>query len=139
MSLTLLLGSYLTSLLGFSLGKSTQEEHHEIKTKALLCSYLLQIVATLSIILSQNYILIGIGLLSLINIAIGYFKYHPILEFNAVIVFSTLVFAYVTTELFFLMILPLISLIIENSFKSYHRKEELYKLGIVLLLGILLF
>ena len=139
MSLTLLLGSYLTSLLGFSLGKSTQEEHHEIKTKALLGSYVLQIIATLSIIFSQNYILIGIALLSLVNIGIGYFKYHPILEFNAVIVFCTIVFAYATTELFFLMILPLISLIIENSFKSYHRKEELYKLGIVLLLGIVLF
>ncbi len=138
MSIFVIIGGYVTSFFGFSLGKATLEEHHEIKTKALFLSYLLQLFAIVCLIITKEVEYIGLGILSFVLLCIGYFKYHSILEFNAVILYSILFSIYFKTDYFFLVIFPLVSLIIENSFKKFHKKEEIYKLVIVCILGILL-
>jgi hypothetical protein len=138
MELLSLLGGYVTSFLGFSLGKSTLEEHNEIKIKALFFSYMFQFLAILGLFYIYSTLSIILGTVFLLILLIGYFKNHYILEFNTLLLYITTFYLYFSTDYFFITILPIISLIIENSFKKFNRREEIYKFVIIVILGLLI-
>lgn len=138
MDIFVLLGGYVTSFFGFSLGKSTLEEHNEIKVKALFFSYFFQLLSILGLFYVNTIQSILLGIVLLLILIFGYLKNHYMLEFNALLLYISTFYFYFSSELFFITILPIISLIIENSFKKFNRKEEIYKLIIIIVIGFLI-
>ncbi len=131
---------YLLSFFGFSLGKSTKDEHKEVKIYALNFSYAIQIILSIFILFFNfNIITLLIVLISGILIYLSYFKNHSLIEFNSIFLYSYLFFTLLDTQYIYFSFLSLLTIIIENSFEKFNFKNELYKIILIIILSLLFY
>lgn len=134
--------SYFLNFFGFSLGKSTLEEHKEIKKNVLFTSQILILILySILIILFIEKIFELIIIVSLLNYYLFSLKHHKkyFLEFHEILIYSiTLIFLnHSFKENLLLGVIPIIYMIIRNSFEKFHLKKEIYKIVLVFIIYII--
>lgn len=130
----LFLFSYVLTLFGFLLGKSTKEEKEEIEffVKKFVRALTLFVFALLIYFLLRSLLLILLTLM--IGIYLLTFKY-PLLKDIHLIVFFVFGFSFFTKilEMPYLAVLPIFVLFFENSMKKFRLKEQVFIFGTMLL------
>lgn len=132
--------SFIISLSGFLLGKSTLEEHKEIKKIVFIFNDILRIIVLIILIYftyNTKYIYI-ISILVLIYIFS--LKLKILRELIDIILLGfSLSFFYKIGDLtnIYYSLIPLFIIIIDNSFKKFNLKEFIYSFIIYLIIFIL--
>lgn len=134
--------SYILTLSGFLLGKSTKEEHKEIK-KYILNYYtkiILSIFYIISIGLFYNQIMISflIGLIFILHISF-WTKKNLLALFNIIsLSILFLIYYYLKIDYLSLILILIGVILIINSFKKFKLKEILYEISIYIILYVIL-
>jgi hypothetical protein len=138
----LYISSFFLSQLGFLLGKSTLAEHKEIKKYTLFTSecFKLLFYASLVYLFYDSYLIILFLILFAFHIISKRYNNSDLLNFHNILLLSLSLLLIYKSYLFLVLIL-IFSIIIENSFREFRLKEELYSLIfyviIYLLFGII--
>ncbi len=130
--------SYFLTLLGFLLGKSTLEEHIEIKKTTLILVDILTLFLYLGLfyLIGFNFNLI-IFILSFILFGFS-FKFDLIKPLHDVFLFAIVFnFFYLNNFGFiYLVLFPMFFLVVQNSFDKFNFRELFYEILILILVFI---
>jgi len=124
--------TYILTLSGFLLGKSTTDEHKEIKKYIL--KYYTKIIISLFYMISiglfyeQTLITILISILFIFHIS--FWKKKDILHFMNIISLGILlpIYYYLKLEYVYIVLILICVIIAINSFKKFNRKEIAYEI-----------
>lgn len=133
----LYLFSFLTTYLGFILGKITLEEHKQIKDKVLVLSDVLKLIFYIfAIYFSKDFNLIYLfGFMFLLFIASKYFKNEKLVKIHDISLLALSIFAFsVLDEKIYIILLIVFAIIFENSFRKFNWKEELGHIALYLVI-----
>lgn len=122
--------SYILTLSGYLLGKSTKEEHSEIKSKILFFRDVLVYVFYLSMFyVFRDSVWIFFIIILLFLFLLGRYVRKEIKEFHDIAVFSALILLFnLEFEHLYLFILIVWTLILEKSLENFIIKKEIYSL-----------
>jgi len=134
---------FVLTYLGFVLGKSTKEEHEEINIYIQITSVLFKLIfyGVMFYILWGTIFVYLQGLLFILFGISKRMKSQDLLKLTNVILFgvSFLYLFNYSFEIIYLMLLLIFSLMLENSLSNFYLKEEMYVVGIYLLVYFVFF
>lgn len=129
-NLTLYFFSFVLTYMGFLLGNSTKEEHKEIKRYVLVLIDILKIVFfIIMFVLFFRHTIILVVLLVLFAGYIGFnfMKKKDLIRLNDILIFSfSFIFLSIHERGVYLIVILMMALIFENSFRKFKLKEEIY-------------
>ena len=139
----LFFASYILTLSGYLLGKSTLEEHKEIKNKVLFSSEILLVVFTTIfayLFFKTHLVLTGLIIFFTIQFIITkkILKNEDLVEFNFIIILaiSLIGFFKYNIEKIYIILIIIISMILDKSLKEFNLKKEIY---IIIIYAIIYF
>ena len=129
---------FLTTLVGFLLGKATKEEHDEIKYFVRLTHLSLFLINIIFLIfLIQSKVLTTFFII--LTIITFYYKdYNLMIDFSYLLMLSNSFFLYQVTQHPYLIVLPIFSLVLANSVKDFNLKEQIYSFLLLFILYFIL-
>ncbi|MDA3855987.1 MAG: hypothetical protein PF569_07000 [Candidatus Woesearchaeota archaeon] len=123
---------------GFLLGKSTKEEHDEIKRYVLILSNLLKVIFYgvlfyFSLSLNIIYLFFALFLLYVLSLTL---KNKDTMKFHDIVLLG-FSFLFLQNNGLFLLIIFIASLVFENSFIEFDVKEEIYSFVLYVIVYVL--
>lgn len=130
--------SYFLLYFGFLLGKSTQEEHNEIKRYVLVVSNFLKfifygVLFYFSIGFNILYLFLLLFVLYVLSLAV---KNDDAMKFHDIFLFG-ISFLFLEGNVLFFLIFLIAALVFENSFRKFEIKEEIYSIVLYLIIYVL--